>query len=174
MDASLLALLAARFERHPQRHRGIAWTGVVDRLAAAPGALVALRKMEDSGGEPDVVVLDGQVLFCDCAPESTAGRRSLCYDGAARTARKENQPASSAVEMAAAMGITLLTEAQYRGLQALGEFDLKTSSRILTPPELRALGGALFCDRRFGRVFTYHNGVQLYYAGRGLRGALPL
>jgi hypothetical protein len=150
------------------------WADVVDRLAEAPGALVALGKMENSGGQPDVVVLEGQVMVCDCAPETPAGRRSLCYDGAARTARKENRPAGSAVEMADEMGITLLTEVQYRALQALGEFDLKTSSWILTPPALRALGGALFCDRRYNRVFTYHNGVQSYYAGRGFRGALPL
>lgn len=174
MVESLLAVLAARFEQHPERHAGIVWADVLARLAAAPGALATLRKMEDTGGAPDVVVLAGQVLVCDCAPETPAGRRSLCYDGAARTARKENRPAGSAVEMASAMGVTLLTEVQYRALQALGEFDLKTSSWILTPPELRALGGALFCDRRYGRVFTYHNGVQSYYAGRGFRGALSL
>src|SRR5690606_34188316 len=127
--------------------------------------------------EPDVIALDaatGQITFCDCAPESPAGRRSLCYDGQARLARKENRPEGSAVEMAAEMGVALLTEAQYRQLQTLGDFDLKTSSWIATPDDVRQLGGALFCDRRYGKVFVYHNGVQSYYAARGFRAALSI
>jgi hypothetical protein len=133
--------------------------------------------MEATGGEPDVVgreMESGRFVFADCSPESPAGRRSLCYDRAALDARKENKPQGSALEMAAAMGIELLTEAQYRVLQALGEFDTKTSSWVGTPPELRALGGALFCDRRYGRVFVYHNGAQSYYASRGFRGCLQV
>ena len=171
----LLQALEARFERHPQRHRGIAWPDVIARLQAQPEALKALFEMEATGGEPDVIGHDratGQVTFCDCAAESPAGRRSLCYDRQALDARKENKPGGSAVEMAAALGIELLGEDHYRALQALGEFDTKTSSWIATPPEVRALGGALFCDRRYGRVFVYHNGAQSYYAARGFRGLL--
>lgn len=173
----LLDTLKRRFEKHMPRHKGVAWAQVLARLESTPGALEVLREMEATGGEPDVVALDGEttsLVFCDCAAETPAGRRSLCYDEAALAARKENKPQGSAVGMAAAMGVALLTEAQYRALQALGEFDLKTSSWVLTPPEVRALGGALFCDRRYGRVFTYHNGVQSYYAARGFRGALPI
>jgi hypothetical protein len=131
--------------------------------------------MEASGGEPDVIGRDtpsGQVIFCDCSPESPIGRRSACYDGEALESRKENKPKNSAVDMAAAMGVDLLTEEQYRDLQKLGEFDAKTSSWIRTPPDVRARGGALFCDRRYGRVFVYHNGAQSYYAARGFRGSL--
>ena len=157
-----------------QRHEGIAWADVQARLNAHPAALSSLRAMEASGGEPDVVQQDaaGHYTFCDCAAESPVGRRSVCYDRAARDARKEHKPQGSAVEMAQAMGIALLTEAQYRKLQELGEFDTKTSSWIETPPDVRALGGALFCDRRYGMVFVYHNGAQSYYAARGFRGAL--
>ncbi|WP_341675496.1 DUF4256 domain-containing protein [Niveibacterium sp. SC-1] len=169
----LLSVLKTRFEKNPSRHAGIAWDAVAARLKDNAVALGALLAMEDSGGEPDVIGQDdGRFLFCDCARESPAGRRSTCYDAQARTARKEHAPESSAMEMAAAMGIELLSEAQYRALQELGEFDSKTSSWIATPPEVRALGGALFCDRRYGKVFVYHNGVQSYYAARGFRGLL--
>ena len=176
MTTPLLAKLAGRFEQNMQRHAGVAWRDVLARLEASPGAMATLASMEETGGEPDILSQDanGQLLFCDCSPETPSGRRSLCYDDAALAARKENKPAGSAAGMAAAMGAALLTEEQYRALQALGEFDLKTSSWILTPPDVRALGGALFCDRRFGRVFTYHNGVQSYYTGRGFRCALRL
>jgi len=171
---ALIETLHARFERHPARHAGIAWPDVLARLQAHPGALAVLQRMEDSGGEPDVTGRDerGALVFCDCAAESPAGRRSLCYDRAALDERKENRPAGSATELAAEIGIALLDEAQYRALQALGEFDLKTSSWIATPAPIRKLGGALFCDRRYGTVFTYHNGAQSYYAARGLRGRL--
>lgn len=171
----LLHTLAERFQGHPERHAGIAWADVAARLDARPAALRALQAMEDSGGEPDVIGRDGatgQLLFCDCAAETPSGRRSLCFDDAALHARKENKPAGSAMGMAATLGIELLDEAQYRALQELGEFDLKTSSWLATPGEVRALGGALFGDRRYGRVFTYHNGVQSYYAARGFRGLL--
>lgn len=170
----LLATLKARFEQHPARHQGIAWTEVESRLRNAPAALASLQAMEASGGEPDVIGRDeaGAILFCDCAKQSPAGRRSLCYDREAREARKKHRPVGSAMEMAAAMGIDLLTEEQYRALQALGEFDTTTSSWVLTPPDVRALGGALFCDRRYGRVFVYHNGAESYYSSRGFRGLL--
>lgn len=171
----LLRSLKARFEKHMSRHPGAAWSDVQARLEAHPDALAVLGRMEMTGGEPDLIGADartGQLTFCDCAAESPAGRRSLCYDGDALDARKEHKPQGSAVQQAAAMGIELLTEEAYRALQALGEFDLKTSSWVATPPEVRALGGALFCDRRYGRVFTYHNGAQSYYAARGFRGLL--
>lgn len=171
----LLQTLKTRFDQNMPRHVGIDWADVASKLEANPAALESLQAMESTGGEPDVIGHDpksGQFTFCDCAPESPTGRRSTCYDGEARAARKENKPDHSAVEMAAAMGIDLLTEAQYRALQKLGDFDLKTSSWIKTPPEVRALGGALFCDRRYGQVFVYHNGVQSYYAARGFRGLL--
>jgi hypothetical protein len=171
----VLQTLQHRFQQNMQRHRSLAWQTVRARLEPDPAALATLGRMEASGGEPDVIGLDpasGQVLFCDCAAESPAGRRSLCYDGQALHARKENKPAGNAVDAAARMGIELLSESQYRELQQLGEFDLKTSSWILTPPEVRQLGGALFCDRRYGMVFTYHNGAQSYYASRGFRGLL--
>ena len=168
----LLATLQRRFHAHPDRHRAVKWAAVETRLATHPAALRTLAAMEASGGEPDVTHFDpktGVVTFTDCSPESPAGRRSLCYDGAALDARKEAKPAGSAVEAAQAMGAELLTEAQYRALQTIGAFDLKTSSWIATPPEIRALGGALFCDRRYEQVFTYHNGAQSYYAARGFR-----
>lgn len=171
----LLQTLKARFEKNVPRHRGIVWTDVAARLERNPGALTSLHQMEASGGEPDVIGHDrdsGQLTFCDCSAESPVGRRSICYDREALDARKDNKPESSAVEMAAAMGIDLLTEEQYRALQTLGEFDTKTSSWIKTPPDVRSLGGALFCDRRYGRVFAYHNGAQSYYAARGFRGSL--
>ena len=172
---ALLRDLKARFDKNMHRHPGIAWADVQARLEKHPGALVALRAMEETGGEPDVIRRDpqsGQLTFCDCSPESPAGRRSLCYDREALDSRKENKPQGSAVGMAAAMGIELLTEDQYRDLQKLGEFDARTSSWIATPADVRALGGALFCDRRYGRVFVYHNGAQSYYAARGFRGVL--
>lgn len=169
----LLAQLSARFDRNMQRHEGIAWAEVLARLHGNAGALQSLLAMEVTGGEQDVVARDpgtGQFTFCDCSAESPAGRRSLCYDRAALDSRKEHKPQGSAIDVAAEMGIELLTEEQYRALQSLGEFDTKTSSWIKTPPDVRSLGGALFCDRRYGRVFVYHNGVQSYYAARGFRG----
>ena len=171
----LLQALKARFESHPHRHPGVAWADVQARLAANVRALRSLQAMEATGGEPDVVgkaTPSGEFVFCDCSPESPIGRRSGCYDAEARLARKENRPEGSATEMAAAMGIELLDEKRYRALQALGEFDTKTSSWIETPPDVRALGGALFCDRRYGKVFVYHNGAQSYYAARGFRGSV--
>lgn len=170
----LLKTLKTRFERHAQRHRGVAWADVQARLLSHPEALRSLYEMEATGGEPDVIAVgkSGQYTFCDCSAESPAGRRSLCFDREARDARKEHKPESSALEMAASMGVELLTEEQYRQLQELGEFDTKTSSWIQTPKEIRALGGALFGDRRYGRVFTYHNGAQSYYAARAFRGLL--
>lgn len=171
----LLQALQARFEKNMQRHKGIAWADVLARLEANAAALKALGEMEATGGEPDVIGRDqakGHYIFCDCAPESPSGRRSTCYDPAALASRKENKPKDSAMGMAAAMGVDLLTEEQYRALQELGEFDLKTSSWVKTPPEVRKLGGALFCDRRYGKVFVYHNGAESYYAARGFRGLL--
>jgi hypothetical protein len=171
----LLKVLHDRFEKHTRRHPGVAWKQVLERFEAAPAALSSLARMEASGGEPDVIGLDpatGQFTYCDCSAESPIGRRSLCYDRQALEARKEKKPEGSVVEMALAMGVELLTEAQYRALQQLGEFDLKTSSWIATPQDVRSLGGALFCDRRYNKVFVYHNGVQSYYAARGFRGRL--
>jgi len=170
--AALLDTLKARFEQNMHRHPGLEWDKVRAKLEADPKKLRTLAEMEKTGGEPDVVGYDektGTYLFFDCSPESPKGRRSVCYDREARESRKEHAPKSSAVEMAAAMGAELLDEEQYRQLQRLGEFDLKTSSWIKTPSDVRELGGALFCDRRYGRVFTYHNGVQSYYAARGFR-----
>lgn len=172
---ALLGALKARFEGNMHRHEGIEWADVLARLQAGPDKLRSLGEMERTGGEPDVVGVDEQAggyVFCDCSAESPSGRRSLCYDREALDARKEHKPASSAAEMAAAMGIDLLTEEQYRALQQLGDFDTKTSSWVRAPSDIRALGGALFCDRRYGRVFTYHNGAQSYYASRGFRGML--
>jgi uncharacterized protein DUF4256 len=171
----LLQVLKTRFEKNMQRHAGIAWARVQARLQSNATALDSLGEMEATGGEPDVIGEDkksGRFIFCDCSPESPTGRRSTCYDAEARAARKENKPENSAIEMAAAMGIELMTEEQYRELQTLGEFDTKTSSWIKTPSDVRALGGALFCDRRYGKVFVYHNGAQSYYAARGFRGLL--
>ena len=168
----LLQALKARFEKNMHRHKGIEWDTVRATLEGNPEALRSLREMEGTGGEPDVIGQDSEAryTFCDCSAESPVGRRSICYDRAAREERKEHKPEGSAVELAAAMGIDLLTLEQYRELQTLGEFDTKTSSWVSTPPDVRALGGALFCDRRYGKVFVYHNGAQSYYAARGFRG----
>lgn len=171
----LLQALKARFEKNMHRHKGVAWANVQAKLEGNPDALRSLREMELTGGEPDVIGHDreaGLFTFCDCSTESPIGRRSVCYDREALDSRKEHKPKSSAVEMAAAMGIDLLTEEQYRELQNLGEFDTKTSSWVKTPHDIRSLGGALFCDRRYGKVFVYHNGAQSYYAARGFRGSL--
>ena len=173
----LLQLLHIRFEKNMHRHTGVAWTEVWKKLEASPDALTALHAMETTGGEPDVIAVgkkSSHFTFVDCSAESPTGRRSTCYDTEALESRKENKPADSAVAMAAAMGVALLTEAQYRALQKFGEFDTKTSSWISTPPDIRALGGALFCDRRYGQVFTYHNGAQSYYAARGFRAGLEV
>lgn len=167
--------LKERFEKNMNRHKGVKWPDVQARLEAAPEKLWSLSEMERTGGEPDVVGFDkksGEYVFYDCSPESPKGRRSLCYDRQAWESRKEHKPDSDAVSTAAAMGVELLTEEQYRELQKLGEFDLKTSSWVLTPAEIRQLGGSIFCDRRFGRVFTYHNGAESYYAARGFRSSL--
>lgn len=175
--AELLKTLKNRFEKNMQRHKGITWAAVEKRLEGHPGKLWSLDEMEISGGEPDVVGMDkksGEVVFFDCAAESPKGRRSICYDHKALESRKEHKPANSAINMAEEMGIEILTEEQYRGLQELGEFDLKTSSWIQTPVNIRKLGGALFCDRRFDTVFVYHNGAESYYAARGFRGALKV
>jgi len=170
----LIEILKARFEKNTHRHGGIAWAAVQAKLESSPNALRSLRAMEASGGEPDVVGDDkpGYITFCDCSAESPIGRRSLCYDKEALDSRKEHKPHGSAVEMAAEMGIDLLTEQQYRELQQLGDYDTKTSSWVQTPSDVRSLGGALFCDRRYGKVFVYHNGAQSYYAARGFRGRL--
>ena len=171
----LFDTLKARFEKKMHRHEGLAWAAVQARLEAHPDKLWSLHEMEQTGGEPDVVDQDtqtGEIIFYDCAAESPAGRRSLCYDREALEARKANKPKDSAVDMAAAMGIAILTEEDYRALQELGEFDLKTSSWVQTPAEVRKLGGALFCDRRYDTVFVYHNGADSYYAARGFRGLL--
>jgi hypothetical protein len=171
----LVATLQSRFETNMKRHAGLSWAKVQARLEADGGKLSVLHQMEATGGEPDVIGHDkrsGQYLFYDCSAESPKGRRSICYDRAALDARKENKPAGSATDVAAAIGIELLTEEEYRHLQTLGEFDLKTSSWIATPPAIRKLGGALFCDRRYDTVFVYHNGAESYYAARGFRGSL--
>jgi Protein of unknown function (DUF4256) len=173
----LLTLLKIRFAKNLHRHQDLTWDDVQAKLAKAPKALASLHAMEASGGEPDVISYDktsGQFVFCDCSAESPPGRRSLCYDRRALDARKENKPEGSAAGAAAAMGIELLDEGQYRELQKLGEFDSKTSSWVATPEDIRSLGGALFCDRRYGKVFVYHNGAQSYYAVRGFRGMLRI
>ncbi len=167
----LLRALKACFEKNMGRHPGVEWSSVQARLDASPEKLWSLSEMERTGGEPDVVGANG-IVFVDCASESPKGRRSLCYDDEARESRKEAKPEGSAEGMAAAMGVELLTEEGYRELQALGEFDLKTSSWVKTPPEVRKLGGALFGDRRYDRVFTFHNGAESYYASRGFRASL--
>ena len=174
---AVLATLQHRFDQHMSRHPTVTWATVRDALTGNLAAVATLAAMEESGGEPDVVVLDpssGAIQFVDCSAESPAGRRSLCYDKAALDARKEAKPKSSAMQEAAALGVTLLTEAQYRMLQTYGPFDRKTSSWIATPPQIRALGGALFCDRRYDAVFLYHNGAESYYAARGFRGVLTV
>ena len=172
----LIGTLQARFEKNMHRHRGIAWATVQAKLERNRNALRSLRAMEASGGEPDVIGdnKSGQITYCDCSAESPVGRRSLCYDKEALDSRKKDKPRGSAVEMASEMGIDLLTEEEYRQLQQLGELDTKTSSWIQTPPDVRSLGGALFCDRRYGKVFVYHNGAESYYAARGFRGRLRM
>jgi len=171
----LLNALKVRFEKNMNRHKGLAWTDVHARLEANAARLWSISEMDRTGGEPDVVGHDkksGEYIFYDCAAESPKDRRSLCYDREALDSRKENKPKGNAVDMAAAMGVELLTEEQYRELQKLGEFDLKTSSWVKTPAAVRKLGGALFCDRRFDTVFVYHNGAESYYAARGFRSSL--
>lgn len=175
--AALLNTLQVRFEKNKSRHKNIEWSKVQLKLAADPGKLWSLNEMEMTGGEPDVVVFDkktGEYIFYDCAAETPKGRRSICYDPEALASRKEHKPAHSAIGMAFEMGIDILTEEQYRQLQQLGAFDLKTSSWILTPSPIRKLGGALFCDRRYDTVFTYHNGAESYYGARGFRGMLKV
>lgn len=171
--AELLEILKARFEKNKHRHDEIEWASVQVRLEANPEKLWSLHEMERTGGEPDIVGLDkktGEYIFYDCSAESPSGRRSVCYDRESLESRKEHQPANNALDMAAAMGIELLTEAAYRALQKLGNFDTKTSSWLKTPAAIRKLGGALFGDFRYGQVFVYHNGAQSYYAARGFRG----
>lgn len=171
----LLTALKSRFEKNMTRHKNLEWTKIQAKLEANLEKLWSLFEMERTGGEPDVVAFDketGEYVFQDCAAESPTGRRSVCYDRQALESRKTNKPKDSAVEMAAAMGIEILTEAQYREMQKLGDFDGKTSSWVKTPVEIRSLGGALFCDRRYGKVFVYHNGAESYYAARAFRGSL--
>lgn len=173
----LLSVLKARFEKHKNRHKGIDWKDVEAKLKANTSKLAILDEMEATGGEPDVVAYEkksGAYIFYDCSAESPKGRRSICYDHEALNARKEHKPANSALQMAADMEVEILTEEQYRQLQTLGEFDTKTSSWILTPVPIRKFGGALFCDRRYNTVFTYHNGAESYYAARGFRGMLKV
>lgn len=173
----LLGVLQARFEKNMNRHKGLDWAKVQAKLESNAEKLWSLSEMERTGGEPDVIGLDkktGEYIFCDCSAESPRDRRSLCYDREALNARKENKPKDTAVDMATAIGVELLTEDQYRALQELGKFDLKTSSWVATPAEIRKLGGALFCDRRYDHVFLYHNGADSYYAARGFRGSLRI
>jgi hypothetical protein len=172
---ALLNTLKTRFEKNVVRHRAIEWSKVHTKLEATPAKLKSLAQMESTGGEPDVVGLDdktGEFVFFDCSAETPAGRRSVCYDREGLESRKEHRPENCATDMADAMGVELLTEAEYRTLQTLGKFDLKTSSWVKTPAEIRKLGGALFCDRRYDHVFVYHNGAQSYYAVRGFRAVL--
>jgi hypothetical protein len=172
----LLALLKDRFEKNPMRHKGLDWADVASRLEKNASRLWSLHEMERTGGEPDVVGLNeaGEFVFADCSAESPKGRRSVCFDAEALASRKEHKPADSAANMAQSMGIELLSEEAYRALQQLGEFDTKTSSWVQTPPRIRKLGGALFCDRRYDTVFVYHNGAQSYYGARGFRGSLTV
>ncbi|NMH24395.1 DUF4256 domain-containing protein [Flavobacterium solisilvae] len=171
----LLNILKTRFEKNTNRHQGMEWQNVATKLTANPEKLWSLNEMEISGGEPDVVEYDAKTkefVFYDCVAESPKGRRSCCYDRESLESRKENKPAHNAMDLATNMGIEMLNEEQYRALQQLGEFDLKTSSWIKTPAEIRKLGGAIFCDRRYNTVFLYHNGAESYYAARGFRGLL--
>jgi hypothetical protein len=173
----LFRVLKARFEKNMNRHKGLEWAKVQNKLEVNPEKLWSLDQMERTGGEPDVVGHDkkaGQYIFYDCSAESPKGRRSLCYDREALESRKEHKPQNTAIDMAAAMGVEILTEEQYRKLQTLGEFDTKTSSWVKTPSGIRELGGALFCDRRYDTVFVYHNGAESYYAARGFRSSLTL
>ena len=174
---SLIDTLQKRFEKNMKRHKGIDWSAVEAKLEANSHKLWTLNEMESTGGEPDVIGYDkktDEYIFCDCAEESPKGRRSLCYDYEAWQSRKENKPKNNAIDVARALGIELLSEEQYRELQKLGEFDLKTSSWVKTPADIRELGGAIFCDRRYNKVFTYHNGAESYYAARGFRGILKV
>jgi hypothetical protein len=173
----LLRALKGRFEKNINRHKGLEWAKVQAKLESDTEKLWSLSEMERTGGEPDIVGFDkktGAYIFYDCSAESPKGRRSVCYDGQALESRKEHKPKNSAIDMADAMGIELLTEEQYRELQKLGNFDTKTSSWVKTPSDIRKLGGAIFCDRRFGRVFTYHNGAESYYAARAFRSSLTV
>lgn len=175
--ADLLKTLKARFEKNMQRHKDLEWAKVQSKLEANAGKLWSLNEMERTGGEPDVIGFDkktGEYIFYDCSEESPKDRRSYCYDGDALKSRKEHKPKNSAVDAAAEMGIEILTEEQYRELQQLGKFDLKTSSWVKTPSDIRKLGGAVFCDRRYDTVFLYHNGAESYYAARGFRGSLKV
>lgn len=174
---TLIGILKTRFEKNENRHKGMKWADIEARLEANPEKLWSLDEMEETGGEPDVVGFDkktGEYIFYDCAAESPKGRRSICYDPQALESRKEHKPKDSAIAMADAMGIEILTEEQYRELQKLGVFDIKTSSWVQTPAEIRKRGGALFCDRRYDTVFLYHNGAESYYAARGFRGCLKV
>ncbi len=173
----LFKILQTRFEKNMKRHEGLQWSKIQTKLAANPEKLWSLNEMERTGGEPDVVSSDkktDEYIFYDCSAESPSGRRSLCYDSEGLNSRKEHKPKDNAVNMATTIGVTLLTEEQYRELQKLGNFDTKTSSWIITPPEIRKLGGALFADRRYNNVFVYHNGAESYYAARGFRGSLKV
>jgi hypothetical protein len=173
----LLAILKTRFDKNMKRHPGVSWADVQARLEKSGNKLWSLSEMERTGGEPDVAGRadkTGELTFVDCSPESPKGRRSMCYDAEALAARKENKPADSAVNLATAMGIELLTEEEYRQLQQTGEFDTKTSSWVKTPARIRKLGGAVFCDRRYDTVFLYHNGAESYYAARGFRGKISI
>ncbi len=172
----LLKTLNARFEKNKGRHKGVKWSDVQQKLETQADKLWSLYQMEETGGEPDVIAVsgEGEYIYCDCSPESPKGRRSVCYDRKALESRKQHQPHDSAIEMAHAMGIEMLNEQQYRDLQKLEKFDTKTSSWIQTPSEIRELGGALFCDRRYNTVFVYHNGADSYYAARGFRGRLSV
>ncbi|MEO8404271.1 MAG: DUF4256 domain-containing protein [Chitinophagaceae bacterium] len=173
----LLKTLRTRFEKNMKRHKGLEWSNVQARLEKDTKKLWSLNEMERTGGEPDVVGHDkktGEYIFYDCSPESPKERRSFCYDGEALASRKEHKPKNNAIDMAAAMGIEILSEEQYRELQKLGNFDTKTSSWIKTPADIRRLGGALFCDYRYGTIFVYHNGAESYYAARGFRGSLKV
>ncbi|ENX36760.1 hypothetical protein F889_00010 [Acinetobacter colistiniresistens] len=175
--AALLDGLKKRFEKNMHRHKGLNWADIEDRLQQQPEKLWSLNQMEETGGEPDVVSFDSkssEIIFYDCAVETPKGRRSLCYDRAALDARKEHKPENNAVEVAEVLGVELLTEEQYKQLQSVEHFDLKTSSWVKTPEDVRKLGGAIFCDSRYGRIFTYHNGAQSYYATRGFRGRLKI
>ncbi len=175
LNEELLNILKTRFENNMNRHKGLEWAKVQAKLETNTEKLWSLGKMENTGGEPDVVGYDettGEYIFYDCSAESPKGRRSLCYDHEALESRKENKPGNNVIDMAAAMGVELLTEEEYRNLQELGKFDTKTSSWVKTPAEIRILGGALFCDRRYDHVFVYHNGAESYYGARGFRGSL--